>query len=976
MEVRTSDPVENIEPPQRFINNLISVLALPSIRSGGETSQMMNTLLEALLGILRLDFAYARLKDPVPETSIVAIKTPPSSALNRSQQQICNSLNHWFGDDPRSWPPQNRNQLGDEEISMFAMPLGLQGEFGLIVAGSKRASFPEQTERLLLNVATNQAVLGLQQAQLLSEQKRVASELDHRAAERTAANEELRREIVEREVTEEKVRLSEHALREAHARVAQSEERWRSVFENSAIGVVLCNPDCRFIASNPVFQRMVGYTQDELHELTFFDITVEQFREYNWTLIRELLEGKRRQFQIEKQLRRKDGSLVWVRNNVSAVPGSERLPRFLMALSEDITERKRAEEALRASELSLREIFDNIPGLVNTLGPDGEAKLINRQVLEYLGKTPEELINWRFSNAIHPDDLPRIVALHAASIAPGVPFSSEYRLRRVDGVYRWFHFRAEPVRDAAGSVSGWYVLATDIHERKQAEEALQASERNLWSIINTIPTLSWSARPDGYVDFLSQGWLDFTGLSLEQAQGWGWSSAIHPLDRENLVKLWQSVLASGTQADAEARMRRFDGVYRWSLIRANPWRDESGSIVKWYGTNTDIDDRKQAEGQVRRSEAFLTEAQYLTRVGSFSWRPATNKIKWSDQLYRIFEFEQGAAMTIELIVSRVHPDDLALMLEMTEKARHDVSDFEFDHRLLMPDRSIKYLRVIAHAIRSPEGGLEYIGAIQDVTQRQLEQDALAKARTQLEHVANTTGLGMLAASIAHEINQPLSGMMMNSGTCLRMLDADPPNIEGARETVQRTIRDGSRASDVIKHLRTLFSGREIVLEPVDLNEATREVVTLLLGDLQRSRILVQHQFADDLPLIKGDRTQLQQVILNLLRNASESMSSVEDRPRQLLLKAEREEGNRVRFMVQDSGVGFNPGDSHLLFQPFHTTKTEGMGIGLSISRSIIQAHQGRIWAKLNDGPGSTFAFSIPCDPESEAGADDSPAAGP
>jgi PAS domain S-box-containing protein len=457
---------------------------------------------------------------------------------------------------------------------------------GMIVVGSQRADFPTQTESLLLSVAANQASIGLREAALLHEQKRIAHELDRRVVERTAelaaTNEELRKEVAER-------KLAEASLSQAHAQAVRSEEKWRSVFENSAVGVALADLNGRFIATNPVFQTMVGYTDDELRQLTFLDITHEENIEQNRSLVRDLLDGKRQQFQIEKRYRRKDGQPVWARNNVSILPGTDRESRFLMALSEDITQRK------------------------------------------------------------------------------------------------------------------------------------------------------------------------------------------------------------------------------------------------------------------------------------------------------------------------------------------------------------------------------------------LSEEALARARSELAKVTSMTSLGVLTASIAHEVNQPLSGIITNAGTCLRMLSADPPNIDGARETVRRTIRDGNRASDVITRLRTLYSKKEPSPEAMDLNEATREVTALSLTEIQRSGAILRYELAEDLPPVIGDRIQLQQVILNLLRNAADAMSTIDNGPRELLIRTEREEPNRVRLSVKDSGVGLTPQAAERIFQAFYTTKTDGMGIGLSVSRSIVEAHQGHLWATPNDGPGSTFSFAIPCNPEGLAG---------
>jgi PAS domain S-box-containing protein len=384
----------------------------------------------------------------------------------------------------------------------------------------------------------------------------------------------------------------------------------------------------------------------------------------------------------------------------------------------------------------------------------------------------------------------------------------------------------------------------------------------------------------------------------------------------------------------------------------------------------DLSEQKRAERALRRSEAFLAEGQHLGRIGSFSWRVSTDEITWSTELYRIYELEIGVPVTFELIRSRVHPEDVSLIekMRMVDGAREDGHDFEWKYRLLMPDRSIKYMHAVAHATRDRDGQLEYIASVQDVTARRLAEEASDKARSELAHVARVMTLGMLTASIAHELNQPLSGIVTNASTCLRMLAADPPNVEGARETARRTIRDGNRASEVITRLRALFSKKDAATEPVNVNDAALEVIALSLADLQKNGVVLRPELADDLPLVTGDRVQLQQVILNLVLNASDAMSGVNDRPRRLVIRTERED-DRARLTVQDVGVGIEPYGMEKLFEPFYTTKSGGMGIGLSVSRSIIESHHGRLWATLNDGPGAAFSFSIPRSPDGFAHSD-------
>src|SRR6266478_1850309 len=418
----------------------------------------------------------------------------------------------------------------------------------------------------------------------------------------------------------------------------------------------------------------------------------------------------------------------------------------------------------------------------------------------------------------------------------------------------------------------------------------------------------------------------------------------HPDDVKRLREERKEALKRPLPFEYEQRARGKDGKYRWFLVRYNPLLDDQGRIDRWYATAFDIEDRKRAQEDVRRSEAFLAEAQRLTSIGSFSWLVATDEITWSEELYRIYEFDPGIKITLEVIRSRVHPEDLTLYEKMVEQARNGGDDFEWQYRLLMLDQSIKYMHAVAQATRDSRGQLEYIAAVRDVTARRLSDEALDKARSELAHVTRVMSLGALTASIAHEVNQPLSGIITNASTCMKMLDADPPNVDGARETAKRTIRDGRRAADVITRLRALFSKKELTLESLDLNQAARDVITLALCELQRNRVIVKPELADELPIVAGDRVQLQQVILNFLRNASDAMSSVDDRPRQLLIRTEHDADGGVRLSVQDAGVGFGPESANKLFDSFYTTKSNGMGIGLSVSRSIIENHQGRLWA--------------------------------
>jgi signal transduction histidine kinase len=600
-----------------------------------------------------------------------------------------------------------------------------------------------------------------------------------------------------------------------------------------------------------------------------------------------------------------------------------------------------------------------------------------------------------------------VIEVFSRSIASGSPYEIVQRFRRSDGVYRWFQNRGFALRDRSGEIVRWCVALTDIDEQKRAEAQLAgekrllemvASGRSLTDVLNALCSFVEDAATDCYCGVYL---IDWSGPTFHNAAAPTLPAAFNdPIDGMPVrPEVGPCAMAACLKTQVIVVDIESDPLWEESPFRAlalpnglrscwsTPIYSLAGQVLGTFaiyqrmpGSPTPLQmdlitqvthiasvavERAQSEAALKRSEAFLADGQRLSLTGSFSWRVGTDEITWSEQLYRIYEIEIGTPVTFELIRTRVHPEDVSLLerMKMVEQAPDGRDDFEWQYRLLMPDQSIKYLHAVAHAIRDQDGQLEYIAAVQDVTEQRLSDEALAKARSELAKVASATSLGVLTAAIAHEVNQPLSGIMTNAGTCLRMLDANPPNIEGARETARRTIRDGTRAADVITRLRSLFSRREFTREALDLNDATREVIALSANDLQRNRIILQSDLADNLPTVSGDRVQLQQVVLNLLRNASDAMMDVQDRPRHVSIRTERE-ADRVRLTVRDAGVGLPPDSLDSLFDAFFTTKGGGMGIGLFVSRSIIERHQGRLWAERNDGgPGATFAFSIPCQPE-------------
>jgi PAS domain S-box-containing protein len=501
-------------------------------------------------------------------------------------------------------------------------------------------------------------------------------------------------------------------------------------------------------------------------------------------------------------------------------------------------------------------------------------------------------------------------------------------------------------------------IASIAVERAQAEDALRRSQAQLARAqrLSTTGSFSYRAATDELT--LSEETCRICGFdpSMPVPPG-AMRDRIHPEDLPLFLKM---LGGAGRQFEFDCRVQLEDGAIKYLHVVADAVRDDAGALVEWIGAIRDVTERQHAEEQRRRHEAILAEAERLSLTGSSCWRPPSDELIWSKEMFRIFAFDPHTTPTVDMVRARIHPEDLTHFNHTVECAVRDGQDFAVEPRLLMPDGSIKYLQVLTHAFRDEQGNvIEFIGAVKDVTERKQTESDLNEMRTELAHAARVATVGALTASVAHEINQPLSGIITNASTSLLMLADDPPDVDGAVESAQRTIRDANRASEVIARLRALFKKSTSASESLDLNEATREVLALSASELQRAQVTVRAELAHDLPPVKGDRVQLQQVVLNLLLNAAEAMSTIEDRTRQLLVRTERDGGDDVRLMVRDTGPGFDPQSSNRLFETFYTTKQDGMGIGLSISRSIIERHQGRLWAAPNDGPGATFAFSIP-----------------
>ncbi|MEM5383353.1 PAS domain-containing protein [Paraburkholderia phymatum] len=726
--------------------------------------------------------------------------------------------------------------------------------------------------------------------------------------------------------------------------------------------------------------------------------------------------ASRKPGEAEARMRRFDGTYRWFVCRVTPiVDGAGEVVKWC-GINSDIEDRKQAEDALRVHDQRFELIVNSLPTRVVLFTPDGDVLHANRHTLDYSGMTLDELKAWKTNGLVHPDDREAVVARFDASISTGEPYDAESRHRRADGVYRWFRIQGFPLHDNEGRIVLWYLLQTDIDDRKRAEALLAAEKRLLEMVALGLPLSTVLEASCRLVEEIANGCFcrissrDGHDMTLRHVGSPGLPSSYLPPPGDSLVSPESEPCGMAAALKTQVIVPDVASDLRWDrawqeftlahglrscwatpiLSRANDvlgtftlFRSETGTPTPFQSDligqfahiasiaierACSITARQQADERLRKNAALMAKVEQLSSSGSFCWRPETGSFTWSDQLYRIFGIEPGAPVTMDMIAARFHPGDLHLLREMIERAQEG-KDLELDHRLLLPDGSVKHMHIQAHATRDPQGWLDYIGAAQDMTEHRQSEDALLALRTELAHLSRVNSLGALTASIAHEINQPLAGIMTNASTGLRMLSAEPPNVEGALETIRRTIRDGHRASEVMTRLRALFTKKAATTDAIDLVEAAHEVIELLRGEIRNERIVLRLEIADDLPPVAGDRVQLQQVVLNLLLNAMQAMNGVDDRPRQMLVRIERDDGDRVRLAVTDSGVGFDPQHAGKHFDEFFTTKREGIGIGLAVSRRIIESHGGRLWASSNAGQGATFTFSIPCRADSMSAAD-------
>ena len=436
---------------------------------------------------------------------------------------------------------------------------------------------------------------------------------------------------------------------------------------------------------------------------------------------------------------------------------------------------------------------------------------------------------------------------------------------------------------------------------------------------------------------------------------------IHPDDQAKIREISAAAGRDKVDYETDYRIVHPGGEIRDIHVVAHPVFNPLGDLVEYVGTVMDVTERKRTEEKLRRSEAYLAEAQKLTHTGSWAWEvDERHASHLSEEWYRVYGFdpEEGMAAWNKRL-ERIHPDDLPGRQQAIDRAISEKSDYEIEYRILLPGGAVRHVHSVGHPVLNPSGDLvQFVGSSTDITERKQAEEALRQAETDLARIRRITTMGELTASLAHEVNQPIAAAVTDANTCLRWLTHDPPDLEEAREAASRTTKDAARAAEIVSRVRQLFKKGTSQRELVDLNEVIREMIGLLRSEATRYFILMRTDLAEDLPQIMGDRVQLQQVLMNLMINGIEAMKNVDGR-RELAVQSQRSEDEQLSILVSDTGVGLPPHQADQIFNAFFTTKPDGTGMGLRISRSIVESHGGRLWATDNSPRGASFHLTLP-----------------
>ncbi len=639
-----------------------------------------------------------------------------------------------------------------------------------------------------------------------------------------------------------------------------------------------------------------------------------------------------------------------------------------------MSRRKQAEERLLQSEAELRQLIDAIPQQVFVFGADWSPLFANQRELDYTGLTPEEAQSKdAVAKIFHAEDFRKLEVLRERMSSQGAPSEMEARIRGKDGQYRWFLIRDNPLRDEQGRVVRWYGTRTDIEDRKRAEEALRKAQTLFENFFEFSPNAIVVTDGNGRITKVNPEVERVFGYARTELEGLPVETlvperfrAMHP-DHRGRYSAHPSVRPMGTGLQLYGR--RKDGAEFPVDILLSPVGTADGPI--FLSVVRDVSEKKRAEEALRQSEQQLRDKEEQTSrdlrqiIDAIPQQVFVFGADWSPLFANQRELDYTGltpqeAQSKDAVAKIFHAEDFRKLEVLRERMSSQGAPSEMEARIRGKDGQYRWFLIRDNPLRDEQGRVvRWYGTRTDIEDRKRAEETLRQAQADLARITRITTMGELASSIAHEVNQPISGIVINANTCLRWLAGDSPNLDETREAARRIVRDGKRAGEIIARIRALATKTPPAKGRLDMNEILQEVVALAGDEMRRNSVALRTEFADDLAPVLGDRVQLQQVVLNLVMNGVEAMRTVGKRPREMILRTQNDEADRVRVTVQDTGIGLDPQGIERIFDAFYTTKQGGMGMGLSISRSIVQNHGGRLWAVANDGPGTTFHFTVP-----------------
>lgn len=671
-------------------------------------------------------------------------------------------------------------------------------------------------------------------------------------------------------------------------------------------------------------------------------------------------------YAMKYRMRRADGVYRWFDGRWEPLLDDDGGIVEWFAISIDIDDEVRAQAALRDRERELSQLVDALPVHIWSWTPAGELAYVNKRSLEDLGLSGANFEDSTrvAQELVHPEDAPKVLRASANSLRSGDPFMMRYRRRWKDGSYRWMEARAQPLRDRDGAIVQWYQVSIDIDDQVQAEEALKTSKRQLEQMIDTLPINILSFAPSRRMTYTSRRYLDNVGAPTPDIENFDSLARdlAHPEDFPIMFQRAMNGFATGQPFVNRFRRRTRDGTYRWIEARAQPLLDADGAIVQWYIISIDIEDEMLAQEALRERERFLWQLVETLPAMIDCAAPNGEPVYRSQQLreflgYELEELDGTKKSRLNgTLDAGVHPEDLAGVKEQYARCLSTGEPYARRHRLRRSDGEYRWVETRAAPMRDSEGAIVQWNVIcLDIDGEVRMQEELRMAHERLARASQAASLAELSASIAHEVNQPLAAIVANSHACYRWLSAEPVNVERAKITTERVIRDANSAAEVVSRIRALF--KQSVDNRVSLSTAgvIAEACSLVAGEALRRRIRIDIDVEDKLLPVAVDRIQIQQVLVNLIRNGMEAMDVVAGE-KTIDVRAHRL-GSEVQIEIGDRGNGIEFPDQ--IFEPFFTTKESGMGMGLAICRSIVEAHGGRLWAEKNEPRGARFIFTLP-----------------